>query len=256
MIEGSKRLIGVLTIRDGILVKSYGYNSWRPSVSLSSALRTLDRWQLDEIVILDISRKNELDHSLIDVISKEVIFTPLTFGGGIRREKDLEYLSKSGCDRFVVESAIFETPKIVQGMVSIVGRQALIGSLPIQIKNGEASIWNQNNLGKSLALSDFVTEWIDSSMVSEVLISAVNHEGTAGAFPQELPTLLSTIPDGSAIWFGGIDKHIAKSLLNLKATSAVAFGNILHEKEIVAYEIRNSLRQELKTGVIRQTRIL
>ena len=249
----SKRLIGMLCCRDGLLVKSYAYQQWRPSISLDAALRTLDRWQLDEIVVLDISRKSSLDTSILKSLKSSSISTPIAYGGGIRNEADIDRLLKLGCDRFVLESLLFENPDLVGKMVENVGRQAIIGSLPLTVRKKNVELWRPNGPISIDNLSKVVTEWT-SDFVAEVLVSSTQSEGKYGYFPSSLPSLFSEIPLSSVIWFGGINSNQAKNLLELNITSAVAVGNILHEKENSMTMIRDAVLKSSKSQLVRETR--
>jgi imidazole glycerol-phosphate synthase subunit HisF len=249
----SKRLIGALCCRDGLLVKSYGYQQWRPSVSLDAALRTLDRWQLDEIVVLDISRRNSLDTSILNSLKSSSISTPIAYGGGIRTEADIDRLLKVGCDRFVLESLLFENLDLVGKMVENVGRQAIIGSLPLTIREEHVELWRPNGPLPIDDPSKVVTQWT-SDFVAEVLVSSTQSEGKIGCFPMSLPSLFSEIPENSVIWFGGIDSNHAKTLLEMDITSAVAVGNILHEKENSMTMIRDAVLKRSKSQLVRGTR--
>jgi imidazole glycerol-phosphate synthase subunit HisF len=135
----SKRLIATLTVRDGRLVKSYGYASTRPAGDLRTALRTLDRWSADEILVLDISRRPSLDPVVLDAIARAEISTPLAYGGGIRSPEDLLRLMELGCDRFVVESLLFAASPVLDQLCDLAGRQALIGCVPLRKNAG--GIW-------------------------------------------------------------------------------------------------------------------
>ena len=94
-----KRIIGALFVKNGFLVKSYSYNFWRPAGTISSAIKILDSWKVDEIFIIDISARKCLDVQLLDEIKKCKISTPITYGGGIRNSDDIALILNSGCDR-------------------------------------------------------------------------------------------------------------------------------------------------------------
>ena len=51
-----KRIVGVITIMNNWAVQSIGYNTYRPLGRPEVIAQNLDRWQLEEIVICDISR--------------------------------------------------------------------------------------------------------------------------------------------------------------------------------------------------------
>jgi cyclase len=238
-----KRILGVLTVRDGRLVKSYGYERWRPAGGLVTALRNLDRWGADEIVVLDISRRAGLDSEILAEIKTARVSTPLAYGGGIRSAEDVHRLMAAGCDRFVLEHALFSTPELVHRLAELAGRQALIGSLPILTGENAPAIWRPET---PLAWAD----WRKRLMllpVSEYFVTAVKAEGNEGAFPEELPALFAGWPAGSVIWFGGLDISAAKACLSQPETVGVAWGNPLHEHELALPKLRRRLgRQHLR----------
>ena len=238
-----KRIIGVLTVRDGRLVKSYGYERWRPAGGLVTALRNLDSWGTDEIVVLDISRRAGLDSEILAEIKNARVTTPLAYGGGIRSAEDVHRLMDAGCDRFVLEHALFSTPELVHRLAELAGRQALIGSLPILTGENAPAIWRPET---PLAWAD----WRERLMllpVSEYFVTAVKTEGSEGAFPAELPALFAGWPAGSVIWFGGLDIPAAKACLSRPETVGVAWGTPLHERELALPQLRRRLgRQHLR----------
>ena len=54
------RIFGVVCVKENIVVKSIGFNNFRPAGNIISALQNLEDWQVDEIIVLDISRSNKL----------------------------------------------------------------------------------------------------------------------------------------------------------------------------------------------------
>jgi cyclase len=233
-----KRILGVLAVRDGRLVKSYGYRLWRPAGGLVTALRNLDRWGTDEIVLLDISRRTTLDPEVLQQIRTARVATPLAYGGGIRHVDDVSRLLDVGCDRFVVESLLFNAPETVHRLADLAGRQALIASLPlVKTGSGGPAIWRPDGL---LPFADW-RERLCALPVSEYFVTAVETEGREGSFPKALPECLAGFPAGSVIWFGGLDLRSARACLALPETVGVAWGNLLHERELAVPLLRRRL---------------
>jgi cyclase len=233
----TKRVIGLLTVRDGTLVKSYGYESWRPAGRLRSALRNLDRWSVDEIVVLDISRRAGLDPRVLHEIAAAKVATPLAYGGGIRSVAEVGTLLGLGCDRFVLETLLFTDPAEVRRIADVTGRQALIGSLPLWLVEGEVRLWRP---GGYEALSVRRSE-LHESPVSEFLVTSVPSQGRAGTFPAALLEHLDWLPNASVIVHGGLDWDGARAALAHRLGTAVALGNCLQERELVVADLRAAL---------------
>jgi len=50
-----KRIIATVIVKDGIVVQSKNFNKYLPVGKISVSLEFLDKWGIDEIVLLDIS---------------------------------------------------------------------------------------------------------------------------------------------------------------------------------------------------------
>lgn len=246
-------MVGVVAVREGIVVKSYGYRAWRPCGHLVSALRNLDRWAADEIVVLDISRRPAPDAEVLDQIRRARISTPLAYGGGIRGTADLSRLMDAGCDRFVIETLLLEDPRAAERLAEVAGRQALIGSLPVVLDGeGRTRVWRPGS--DALPRLDGLAPVLQESVVSEFLVTDVAAEGRAGSFDPGWPERLPWLPAGSAIWFGGLDAAAAARCLGHSSTAAVAFGNPLHETELALPALRRAVLAA-SVGTVRPARL-
>jgi imidazole glycerol-phosphate synthase subunit HisF len=257
----SRRLIAALTVRDGGLVKSYGYSYVRPAGDLRSALRNLDRWAADEILVLDISRRPGLDPVVLEAIERAEISTPLAYGGGIRTSHDLRRLMELGCDRFVVESLLLSDAPAVGHLADLAGRQALIGSLPV--RRGPDGDWlpafapaidrKARPLPRSLHAA---LELLRNSPTSEYLVIAADAEGRSGTFPPPLVSACESLPEQSVIWFGGLDAASAATCLRSPVTAAVALGNPFLEKELALPKLREAMLLSDSATPLRRVRTL
>ncbi len=232
------RLIAMVCVRDGIVVRSNGYRRWRPAGRLRTALRNLDRWAADEIVVIDISRRDRPDPELADEVAAARISTPLCIGGGIRSASDVDGLLEAGADRFVVEELFLRDDLDELGrLVELVGRQAVIGSLPLR---GDGTVWAPDPRTR-VATAAHLADRLRDELVSEVLVTSVDTEGTAGTFPVSLLDAVPGLPVGGVIWFGGLDAALATRCLGHPSTAAVAFGNLLHDTELALPRLRAEL---------------
>lgn len=245
-----KRIISTLLVKDGMVVKSYGYRSWRPAGKLRSALQNLDRWQTDEILVIDISRRAGLDPVVLRDITSAGISTPLVYGGGIRTEEDIHRLLDVGCDRMVLESLALYEPDRIHEMANLVGSQALIGSLPVVTTPQGIHLWQDAARGIEEIFSHYET-----LPLSEILLIDAAHEGFAGKGHVGVESCIDTYPGSKGIiWFGGLDESVATQLLRHHRTVAVAFGNVNFERELRVPTTRKAiLGREEKS--LRRTRI-
>lgn len=254
-----KRLAGVVTVKEGTVVKSYGYRFWRPAGGIRTALRNLDRWQVDEILLLDISRRGFVDPAVVEEIRAARISTPLAYGGGIHRHEDLDSLLAAGCERFVLETMLFKFPERIQSLANKVGSQALIASLPLAASGDEEWRVDQSYAARWEAPAAALdTESLCSKCndwpVSEVLAIDSVHEGNAGRFALASSGRRHPLADlqKGIIWFGGIHANQATELLREQSTVAVAFGNANFEREVTMRSLRKVILRGCGPGTIRE----
>lgn len=231
------RLIACLPVIDGMVVKSYSYQSLRPSISLEVALDTLDSWLVDEIVVLDVSRQPGLSARTLSILINQPLLTPLSYGGSIRGLDEVLKLHEAGVERFVLEHLAFEDLHAVADLASEVGSQALVASIPCRIEDSVVMCAPTGRSGQRPAVS-FLAELESEGLFSEYFIIDEQAEGRSGAFDYGIPESLNGGRARSLIWFGGIDNSAARSLAQLDVTAAIAIGNRVFESENPFLSIR------------------
>ena len=102
-----KRLIPVLFIKNGHIVRSESFREHKIIGNVVNEVRRYNEWDIDELIYIDISKteahnSGRNDHKIqcvesieqiIALVAKEC-FMPLTFGGGIRSLEKIERFLK------------------------------------------------------------------------------------------------------------------------------------------------------------------
>tara|TARA_Y100001968_G_C19443578_1_gene763969 strand:- start:1621 stop:2394 length:774 start_codon:yes stop_codon:yes gene_type:complete len=249
-----KRLIATILVKDGFVVKSYSYKNWLPSGNLITALKNLDRWNVDEILLIDISRKGKLNKAILDEIKRSRISTPLIYGGGIRNLDDVKSVLNVGCDRILIESLLINKKNELKNIYEHIGKQALITSLVINFNSLKTWDYQDQTSDSDFSLTEAFS-LINQSPISEILIIDQLNEGSYGKFSmniyQNIKRFYSNISDGSLIWFGGLDIHKSTEILKDKKTIGIAFGNKNYEEELFMPKLRLKLKGQGKQILIR-----
>jgi len=232
-----KRVSATVFVQNDQVVKSYAYSKFYPFGNLHTCLSILDRWLVDEIVILDISRKRSISSYVLEQISTTSISTPLIYGGGISCIEHVDQLISLGCDRIILEDALFSNHNLIHLAANKYGSQAIIGSLPFSFSlNHPISpifpdyLHNQYSNLSVLQLLDNC----QSLPLSELLVSDFLHEGSFGDFDLNIADFIyhkSTFRKG-VLFFGGISAPIANILLSHSNTTAILLGNPNYENEL------------------------
>ena len=229
-----KRLIGVITVKDDWAVQSIGYKNYLPLGRPEVIAENYDRWNLDEILVVDIDRSRHGLGPNFDLLSKVTakrISTPLCYMGGIRDSSDALQLINSGADRIAVDSLFRKDPDKIYEISDAIGRQAVIRVQPLlKVKN---NLYLYDHLSKCAIDEIKIDEFIKhSSSFSELMIVDVQNEGTLNSFSRDL-FLPFEGQKLQVICFGGITSHSQiKELFSKENVSAVAIGNSLSYREI------------------------
>lgn len=249
-----KRLIAMVPVQNGQVVMSYGYTHHKPAGGLGSVLRNLDRWGVDEIVVIDISRGLQApDFSLLEQVRRAAIRTPVAFGGGIRSAEHAVAAVAQGCDRVVVETLIWHAPAEITRISDAIGQQAVIGAVPV--------VYSDKGLFAAPVHTDTREPWsaclqrLEGLAISELLVIDRAHEGTSGSsqmaahVPPSSPTQTHQL-----IWFGGLASTQASELLRRSDTVGVAFGNPFLTTELAAHTLRLEMNALVRARLLREVR--
>ena len=247
-----KRLIALVPVQNGQVVMSYGYLRHRPAGSLRTVLKNLDRWGIDEIAVIDISRNiKKPDLSILEQIRASSVRTPIAYGGGIRSATHAVEAVVKGCDRVIVETLLWQDPKEIDRIAASIGQQAIIGAVPLVIGSKGLSV-APVNASRNESFIDFINHANDLA-ISELMIIDRANEGLAGS-NQISKFMHTTDTIHKLIWFGGLNPSLSAELLKRPDTVGVAFGNPLLANELAINTYRSEINVHIRQQLIRKVR--
>ena len=241
-----RRLIPVLFLRNGLMVRSEGfsvYNIFGHPVSLVSRL---NEWDVDEIMIIDISDEpnsftvSRDDHKLkgartLYQFAANVAATcsmPLTLGGHIRTLDDIRIRIMHGADKILLNTALFESPNLVDRAAHIFGVQAIVGCIDYR-ETVEGPIVFRDRARQSTG--ETAMTWAKRAEdlgCGEIFLHAVDRDGKAGGY--DLDTIRGVVDcvEVPVVACGGAghNSHFNKCLEETDV-AAVAAGNIFQFTE-------------------------
>lgn len=227
-----KRLIAVVTVRNGWAVQSFGYRRYLPLGKPECLVENLNRWGADEILVQVIDRNiadQEPDFDLLARLGGLGLETPLIYAGGISSVAHAVRAIQLGADRVSLDWALHRAPDEVRRMSDRLGAQALIAAVPVHFGGG---VMRYDYLTRtSVPFGDIVPTLISDRVVSELmLIDWQNDGGKAGFVPERLAELPCT--DAPLILFGGVtDPTLTRRFLEQPSVAAVAVGNLFSYRE-------------------------
>jgi cyclase len=223
-----QRIIPVLLLRNGGLVKTIKFNKYKYIGDPINAIRIFNEKEVDELIVLDINASKEKSEPNFDLIEKfaSECFMPLAYGGGITNIDQANQLFRIGVEKICIQSAAMEDPDLLSRMADKFGRQSIVASIDIK----------RNWLGKpklygSINRKERLEPWLEMcnrlivAGAGEIMINAVDRDGTLSGPDLNLIKEASQALPVPVIALGGI-----ASLEDIKATvdvgaSAVAAGS-------------------------------
>jgi cyclase len=244
-----KRLIGVITVKAGIAVQSFAYRRYLPLGNPECLAENLDRWGVDEILVLCIDRSRlglGPDLALLRRLGALGLSTPLSYGGGVHTPADAAQAIQAGAERLCLDAVLHVDPDAVREMAALLGSQALVAALPMAMRDGAAMRYAYLQDGL-LQYAEATNRLFDDGAVSEALLIDAVHEGQRNAFDAELVRRFPR-PSTPLIVFGGISEPAqVTALLDEATVVAVAVGNSLNYSE---HAVQN-LKQQLQAPSLR-----
>jgi cyclase len=238
-----KRLIGVVTVKDGWAVQSFGFGRYLPLGKPECVVENLDRWGADEIFVQLIDRSvTNLgpDYKLLKKLAGLALGTPLIYGGGIRTIEEGVKVIQGGADRISVDALLRDDLSQVVGLSNKLGAQAVIASMPM-IKGLNGIEWLDYRYKTLTPIGEKLANVIEQNVISEILLIDSQNEGGSIGFDCGLIDLFP-FKKISLLAFGGISS--SKQMKNILARPnvvAVSVGNFLNYHEHAIQKFKEAL---------------
>ena len=249
-----KRLIGCILVRNQIAVQSFGFRHYLPIGKPEIVAEFLNRWGVDEIVLLDMDASPEGRSPNLKMVQEVAakIFTPLTVGGGVSSLSDFQALLHAGADKVSVNTALTKSPELLREAAECAGSQCVIASIDAQFS--DAGYRTRDLTGFDSLLVEDAARLAEEMGAGEILLNSVAHEGSRNGFDLPLINQVCALTSIPIIAMGGAGHpmHVV-DVMQIESVSAVAIGNMFHHSEhsvamIKAYVKSKGLAVRTATG--------
>src|SRR5262252_8776781 len=124
----AKRVIPCLDVDCGRVVKGTKFLELRDAGDPVEVAARYEAEGADELVFLDITASHEGRDIMLDVVRRtaEVVFMPLTVGGGVRTIEAIRALLNAGSDKVSINSAACKDPQFVADAAKRFGSQCIV----------------------------------------------------------------------------------------------------------------------------------
>lgn len=237
------RIIPVILARRRELVKGRQFNAWRSVGIARQAAEIMGRRGCDEIILLDIAATPEErgpDLALIEELS-EVLFCPLTVGGGVRSLEDVRAVLRAGADKVAIGTACYEVPDLVFDVAEYFGRQCLV--MAIDVRGGSTVMSHCGQHGHNHS-PVYTAQWAERSGAGELLLTSIDREGTLQGYDLELIGSVSQAVGIPVIAHGGCSGPQDMLAAIQAGASAVAAGALFQFTDCTPRGCAEYLRRE------------
>lgn len=222
------RLIPVLTINNGRLVKTLKFSRPQYLGDPVNAIRIFNDKEVDEVVVLDIRAGKEqtgLPFELLTEMAGEC-FMPLAYGGGVRNIDQVKQLFQCGIEKVVVNAHYGITNGVFEQGAAQFGSQSMVAALDVHkgwLGNTKAYCQSGTTRIKS-TLTDLLKS-IENAGAGEILVNNIDRDGTFEGLDIDLTQMIASQVGIPVVTSGGLN-----SLANLREAiekgkaSAVAAG--------------------------------
>ena len=254
------RLIPVLLLQNGLLVRSEGFHTHQIIGNPIHEVARFNQWNVDELIYLDISRDavydvgrddhrvRELNDSLsiLDSVSRSC-FMPLTWGGRIRELNDIRERFRRGADKVSLNSQAIAQPSFVEKAARAFGSQAIVVSIDARsCGEGEWEVFTQGGRTSTGMKPETWACEVQKLGAGEILLQSIDRDGSGEGYDLELIRRIASVVEIPVIALGGVGRYEDYARAVKAGASAVAAANIWHFKEL---SDRNGKRALQRAGI-------
>jgi cyclase len=249
---GCRRLIPVLLLRNAGLVKGVRFKDHQYVGDPINAVKIFNDKEVDELIFLDISARErmEINFELLSQISSEA-FMPFAYGGGINSCQQIERLFRTGVEKVVLNSELFQRPSLLAEAVAIAGSQSISACVDVRRSFfGKYEVYANNGKTKTgVSLADHLKFLVDNG-VGEVVVQSIDKEGTLSGLDIPLMTDVAKSVGVPVLASGGASgMEDIRNAFRTSSLSGVAAGSLFvfhgkHRAVLITYPDRAEIEKQ------------
>jgi cyclase len=247
------RVIPVLLLSDGGLVKTRRFRDARYVGDPINAVRIFNDKQVDELILLDIGATptgRGPDEASIEEIAGEA-FMPVAYGGGVRDVVTATRLIQLGVEKVVVNAAAIEHPDSVAEIANHLGSSTLVVAIDARATGrGTWEVATRSATGRPGVDVRAHAEAMAGLGAGELFLNSIDRDGTMEGYDLDLVRAVAGVVDVPVVACGGAGNLGDLATVVLQAGAAAAAAGSLfvfhgrHRAVLItypSYEVRSEL---------------
>ncbi|MEV6628298.1 imidazole glycerol phosphate synthase subunit HisF [Amycolatopsis sp. NPDC051106] len=246
------RVIPCLDVDAGRVVKGVNFAGLRDAGDPVELARRYDAEGADELTFLDVTASSGDRETTYDVVRRtaEQVFIPLTVGGGVRSNDDVNRLLRTGADKVSINTAAIARPEFLHEASRRFGAQCIVLSVDARrVPEGgapTASGFEVTTHGGRRGTGIDAVEWAargEELGVGEILLNSMDADGTKNGFDLELIGLVRKAVRVPVIASGGAGavEHFLPAVRT--GADAVLAASVFHFGQLKIGDVKDALRE-------------
>ena len=242
----TKRIIPCLDVKDGRVVKGVKFVDLRDAGDPVEAALAYDAQGADELVFLDITASHEDRSIMLDVVRRtaEVLYIPLTVGGGLRTVDDVRVLLRAGAEKVSFNTAALARPDVIREAAERFGSQCIVVAIDAR-KEGDR--WGVYTHGGRRPTGRDAVAWAQEAVAlgaGEILLTSMDRDGTKDGYDLELTRAIGEAVTVPVIASGGAGtlEHFREAFIEADASAALA-ASLFHFGTYTIAEVKDYLAE-------------
>ena len=194
------RVIPLLLLHNGGLVKTVKFKNPKYVGDPINAIRIFNEKEVDELIFLDIDASREgrePDYDLIRDFASEC-FMPVCYGGGITSVEQIKKIFSLGIEKVSLNATVLENLSLVSEAAKLFGSQSIVVSVDVKkTLMGKYRVYDHiRKKGISLSLERYISD-IEEAGAGEILVNSVDRDGTFEGYDIQLMKMVvesTTLP--------------------------------------------------------------
>jgi cyclase len=248
-----KRLIFTLLYNDGYFVLSRNFRlqkvgniDWLKQNYNFSKISS----SIDELIVLDITRGPRNTELFCETLKSlcDGCFVPIAAGGGIRGGDHARQLLRSGADKVVLNTPLYDDRGLLNELSKEFGQQCIVGSVDVKQRAHEGyQLFSESGTKWVGVANSLAIRSILDAPIGELYLNSIDQDGTGQGYDLKALDLLPTDISKPVIIAGGVGNsvHLVQGLSDHRV-DAVATAHLFN---FIGDGLKNA-RQSIKTSGI------